>query len=109
MGHGHITDLQPTEIIIGEDGTLTGTVDETLTDGSFTIEVTASLGIKETYTGKACEAKTFNLPLNLGTVTWGGLDCPVSPGMIVQKVGFTTAAVVPAALAKADVTATALD
>ena len=83
----------------------TGTIDETLTDGTFTIQVTASLGIKETYTGKACEAKTFNLPFNLGTVTWDGLDCPVSPGAIVQKVGFTTAAVVPAALAKADMKA----
>merc|ERR1711877_42116 len=90
--HGKITDLQPTEITIGEDGTLTGTgtIDEELTDGSFTIELTASLGIKETYTGKACEAKTFNLPLNLGTVSWGGLDCPVSPGKLTQTVAFTT-------------------
>merc|ERR1719213_1089314 len=82
--HGHITDLQPTEITIGQDGTLTGTgtIDEKLTDGSFTIKVTADLGIKETYTGKACEAKTFNLPLNLGTVSWGGLACPVAPGKL---------------------------
>ena len=51
------------------------------------------------------------MPFNLGTVTWGGLDCPFSPGTIVQKVGFTTATVVPAALsfAKIDVSATALD
>merc|ERR1712072_517354 len=109
--HGHITDLQPTQITIGQDGTLTGTgtIDEELTDGTFTIQVTADLGIKETYTGKACEAKTFSLPLGLGTVSWGGLDCPVAAGSITQKVGFTTSSVVPAALAKADVSATALD
>merc|ERR1712224_695871 len=91
--HGRITDLQPTQITIGQDGTLTGTgtIDEKLTDGSFTMKVTAGLGIKETYTGKACEAKTFNLPLNIGTVSWGGLDCPVSPGTLTQKVGFSTA------------------
>merc|ERR1719213_621965 len=109
--HGKITDLQPSEITIGEDGTLTGTgtIDEELTDGSFTIKMTASLGISETYTGKACEAKTFKLPLNIGTVTWGGLDCPVAAGTLTQKVGFTTASVVPATLVKADIVATAVD
>merc|ERR1711862_176667 len=109
--HGRITDLQPTEITIGEDGTLTGTgtIDEELTDGSFTIKMTASLGIKETYTGNACEAKTFNLPLGIGTVSWGGLDCPVAAGTLTQKVGYTTASVVPAKLATADIEATAID
>merc|ERR1712232_1545730 len=99
------------EIVIGQDGTLTGTgtIDEELTDGSFTIQLTASLGIKETYTGKACEAKTFNLPLGIGSVSWGGLDCPVAAGTITQKVGFTTAAAVPASLAKVDVAASAVD
>merc|ERR1712039_25203 len=79
------------------------------TDGTFTIKVTADLGIKETYTGKACEAKTFNLPLGLGTVSWGGLDCPVSPGTLTQKVGYTTKSIIPAALAKADISASAVD
>merc|ERR1712029_1078416 len=65
--------------------------------------------IKETYTGKACEAKTFNLPLNIGTVSWGGLDCPVSPGTLTQKVSFTTKSVIPASLAKADISVSAVD
>merc|ERR1712032_1673638 len=84
----------------------TGTIDEALTDGSFTIQM---IGIQETFTGKACEAKTFNLPLNLGTVSWGGLDCPVAAGSITQSIGFTTSSAVPAALAQADISATALD
>merc|ERR1712166_248406 len=109
--HGHITDLQPSEIEIGTTGTMTGTgtIDEALTDGTFTIQMTASLGIKETYTGKACEAKTFKLPLNLGTVSWGGLDCPVAAGAVTNKIGFTQSSLVPTSLATADVTASALD
>merc|ERR1712166_327573 len=109
--HGHITDLQPSEIEIGTTGTMTGTgtIDEALTDGTFTIQMTASLGIKETFTGKACEAKTFKLPLGLGTVSWGGLDCPVAAGAITQSIGFTTSSIVPAALAKADISASAMD
>merc|ERR1712029_483882 len=65
--------------------------------------------VLRTFTGKACEAKTFNLPLNIGTVSWGGLDCPVSPGTLTQKVGFTTSAVIPASLAKADISVSAVD
>jgi len=109
--HGHITDVQPTEIEIGGDGTLTstGTIDEEITDGSFEIQVTASLGIKETYTGSACEPKTFTLPLNLGSVSWGGLSCPVAAGPITVPAAFTISAVVPATLAKADVSASAVD
>merc|ERR1712232_1123567 len=109
--HGKITDVQPTEITIGEAGTITGTgtLDEQLTDGAFTIQMTASLGIKETYTGKACEAKEFSLPLNLGTVSWAGLDCPVAAGTLSAGVGFTMASSVPAALAKADVSVSATD
>ena len=109
--HGRITDLQPTQITIGQDGTLigTGTLDEELTGGTFTMKLSASLGIKETYTGKACEAKTFKLPLNLGTVSWGGLDCPVAAGPVTNKISFTLSSLVPPSLATADIQASALD
>merc|ERR1711879_860464 len=73
------------------------------------IQMTASLGIKETYTGEVCEAKEFKLPLNLGTVSWAGMDCPVAAGTLSAGVGFTMAASVPAALAKADVSVSAID
>merc|ERR1711862_801315 len=109
--HGHITDLQPTEITIGEDGTLTGTgtIDEELTDGAFTIKLTASLGISETYTGKACEAKTFDLPLGIGSVSWLGLACPVAAGSITHNIGFETKSIIPSSLAKVDIAASATD
>merc|ERR1712160_121379 len=45
----------------------------------------------------------------LGTVSWGGLDCPVAAGAITQSIGFATSSIVPAALAKADISTTALD
>lgn len=106
---GHITDLQPTEITIGEDGTMTGTgtIDETLTSGSFSIEVRDSF-IHKTFTGDACKAKNFTMPLDLGEVFWGGLDCPVH-GTMTQKIGFTMASEIPSAFVHASVKATAVD
>ena len=48
----------------------TGTIDEQVTGGSFTIKMAVSLGIKVIFTGNVYEAKTFNLPLTLGSVSW---------------------------------------
>jgi len=109
--HAKITDVEPTEITIGSTGDLTGTgtIDEEVTDGSFTIKMTASLGIKVTFTGNICEAKTFNLPLNLGSVSWAGMDCPVAAGPVTAGVAFTTASVIPAGLATADIAVSGLD
>merc|ERR1712151_1416489 len=73
--HGKVTDLQPLSFNIGEAVTLTGTgsLDENVNGGSFKIHMEAAGLIKEDWTGDICEAKTFNLPLALGTVTWGGM------------------------------------
>ena len=50
--HGTIADVEPTEITIGITATKigTGAIDEQVTDGSVTIEMTASLGIRVTFT-----------------------------------------------------------
>ncbi len=37
--------------------------------------LTTSMGIKETHTGLICRAETVNMPFNLGTVFWDGMDC----------------------------------
>merc|ERR1712019_151958 len=109
--HGHITDLQPTTLQVGSAGTLTGTgtLDEELTGGDFTIKFTALLGITETYTGKVCEAKTFQLPLGVGSVSWLGLGCPLAPGTVTAKIGFETKSTIPAALAKVEFDVSATD
>merc|ERR1712085_6923 len=81
--HGTVTDVEPKEIAIGSTGTMTGTgtFDEQLTSGGFTIKLNAPLGISETYTGDVCVAKTFKLPLGLGSVSWAA-------GAITASFGF---------------------
>jgi hypothetical protein len=104
--HGKITDLEPTSIEIGSSSTMTGTgtLDEDVSGGTFEIDMTASI-ISQTWTGDICEAKTFTLPLNMGTVTWQGLDCPVSTGTVTVPIGFQMSSAIPASLASADVSA----
>lgn len=86
----------------------TGTIDETLTAGTFTV-VATYMGLDVTFKGDACAAKKFTLPLGLGSVTWAGMDCPVAAGTVTQTIDFKTASVVPAVLAKIDVKSTAYD
>jgi len=102
--HGKVTGLDTTSITLGEDTTVTGsgTVDEAITGGDFTI--TAKAGpITQKYAGKVCEAKEFDLPLGLGKVTWKGLSCPAAAGDLSVAVGVKLASVIPASLATADI------
>merc|ERR1712048_1044065 len=107
--HGKVTDLQPLSFNIGDAVTLTGTgsLDENVNGGSFKIHMEAVGLIKEDWTGDICKAKTFKLPLALGTVTWGGMTCPVAAGTMSVPIGLKMASVVPASLANGDVSASA--
>merc|ERR1712047_201937 len=109
--HGHTDDVQPTEIVIGQDNAITGTgsTDKAISSGSFTLKATASLGIKETYTGKICEAAEFQLPLGIGSLSWAGMACPVAVGPNTVGTGVKLASALPATLAQADVSMTAVD
>lgn len=109
--HGKTDDLQPSEIVIGQDTQIvgTGSTDKAISSGSFTMQLSASMGIKETYEGNICEAKEFKMPLGIGTVSWAGMDCPVAVGPSTVKVGVHMASILPARLAKADLALTALD
>merc|ERR1712232_530533 len=102
---------EPSEIVIGDDTTIigTGSTDKEVASGTFKMELSASMGIKETYTGEICEAKQFKMPLGIGTVSWGGMSCPVAVGPSTVGVGVHMASILPAALAKADLSLTALD
>jgi len=106
--HGKISGLDKSSITLGEDTTVTGsgTVDEAVEGGDF--KITAKAGpITQNYEGKVCEAKEFDLPLGLGKVNWKGLSCPAAKGDLLVGVGLKLAAVIPAKLAKADVSVTA--
>merc|ERR1712151_565021 len=109
--HGKTETLEPSEIVIGQDTQIvgTGTTDKAISSGSFSMKLTASMGIKETYTGEICEAKEFKMPLGIGTVSWAGMSCPVAVGPSTVKVGVHMASILPAALAKADLSLTAQD
>merc|ERR1711964_744144 len=82
--HGKVTDLQPTTFSPGDDVSIkgTGTLDTTITGGSFEIKMDAAGLIHEDWKGDVCEAKQFSLPLGLGTVSWGGMSCPVPAGTL---------------------------
>jgi hypothetical protein len=102
--HGKIKGLDKSSITLGEDTTVTGTgtTDEAVAGGDFTISAKAG-PITQKYAGQVCEAKTFNLPLGLGKITWKGLSCPAAAGDMSVAVGVKLAAVIPASLAKADI------
>jgi hypothetical protein len=106
--HGKITGIDKSSITLGEQTTVTGsgTTDEAITDGDFTITAKASI-ITQTYQGKVCEAKEFDLPLGLGKINWNGLSCPAPAGDLSVAVGVKLAAIIPSQYATADVTATA--
>lgn len=78
----------------------TGNIDEAVTGGSFEIDLQASI-IKKTYTGDICQAKTFDMPMGLGSVTWNGMKCPLAAG--AQNVGTSImiSGSLPASMAKA--------
>jgi len=110
--HGKTLDVQPTAITLGEDTAMTGsgTVDKDVSGGTYTIEAKAGGGlIHQTYSGNNCEAKTFNLPLGVGSVSWDGLDCPTPAGD--QTIGFHVklAAALPASMATATIAMKAVD
>merc|ERR1712137_1500276 len=61
------------------------------------------------YTGKICEAAEFQLPLGIGSLSWAGMACPVAVGPATVGLGVKMASALPATLAKADVSLTAVD
>jgi len=106
--HGKISDLEPAEISIGGVQTITGTgvTDEDITGGSFAIEAKAGL-IKLHFAGDICQPKTFNLPLNVGSISWQGMSCPVKKGTVTVPLSAKLSSSIPTSLTVADVDATA--
>ena len=109
--HAKCTTLGPDSVSLGSDTNIVGSgaTDKTITGGTFDLHMTAGGGIvNKHFTGNNCEAKTFSLPLGLGKLAWGGLDCPVS-GTANIKVTTSLSGSLPASLATSKVALTAVD
>jgi len=106
--HSKVTDLEPKSLPLGGSTTVTGTgaLDEAISGGTFEIDMKTSI-ISPKWTGDICQAKTFDLPLGLGSVTWSGLTCPLAAGTIKVPLVVKLSSAIPASMATADISTTA--
>lgn len=88
----HIKDIKyafdPPAPVKGQSVTVTGsgTLDKTVTAGTYTLDVYA-LGIHVlNHNHSVCGQDTINLPLGMGTITLQGLDCPASGPITIKEV-----------------------
>merc|ERR1712151_996760 len=102
---GHVTGLTPSSLTLGTSTHTvgTGSVDEAVTGGTFTIDMKAGI-IKEHWTGDLCAAKTFNLPLSTGSIKWDGMACPLAAGATNVPLEILLSSAIPPTLAKANIT-----
>jgi len=110
--HAKTTDVQPASIALGAETEITGkgAVDEDVSAGSFDAEVKAGGGlIDQHFTGDICTAKTFDLPLGIGKLSWEGVSCPLKKGDASIKMKVKLASALPAAAAKSDIKLTSKD
>jgi len=104
--HAKVTSLTPKTLTLGEETKIlgTGALDEDVADGTYTIDVKASI-ITKHFNGKIGEKATFDLPAGLGSLTWDGLSLPLAKGPSVQvPVDVKLSGSIPTSLAKATIT-----
>lgn len=111
--HGKTTSLTPGTMTLGQKTEMIGkgTVDETVTGGSFTMKIKAGI-LNKTFQGEICSPKTFRiseLGIHVGTMTWEGMDCPVKPGPNTVKMSTTLSGSLPRSLARSTIHVTAKD
>merc|ERR1711937_393368 len=102
--HGKVTGLLPTTLALGQETAVTGSgsVDEAVSGGEFSLEVKAGGGIvHKTFNGDICKASTFDLPVGAGSITWDGLNCPVAAGKVSVGTKIKMTGALPASLARA--------
>jgi len=106
--HGKVSGLSPDTLTLGTQTSVTGTgsLDEDVTGGSFTIDVKASV-ISKHFTGDLCQPKTFDITApfigTIGTLTWDGLKCPVKAGDVSVPTELKLSGSLPASMAKATI------
>merc|ERR1712147_465287 len=79
--HGKVTGLSPSTLTLGQKTTVTGSgsVDDAVTDGTFEMNIKASI-LSKTCTGNICQPSTCPLPAGVGSITWKGMKCPLAKG-----------------------------
>jgi hypothetical protein len=109
--HTKITDFTPSTLSLGMKTTMAGTgdIDRDISDGAtFDLEMTGMLGKLLSCRGDASVTKTCNLPLNIGSLTYGAIPFPIKEGPTTVKVDIQLSAALPAALASTTTIATAV-
>merc|ERR1712185_532819 len=105
--HAVTKDVQPTALALGQDTAITGTgsLDKAVSGGTYDMELKAGGGLIDShFTGNNCEAKSFDLPLGLGKLSWDGISCPLAAADSVS-IGFHTqlSSSLPPAVATSDI------
>lgn len=102
--HGKATSLTPESLTLGQKTTVTGqgSLDEAVTGGTFELDMHASI-ISKKFTGDICTAKTFTLPLGLGTLSWDGMKCPLAAGTLSVSTDIMLSSAIPSQYAKATI------
>jgi hypothetical protein len=102
--HGKVSSLTPDTLPLGETTQITGsgTVDEDITGGSLVADVMFG-PVKKQYTGDLCSKTIFPFPLGIGSLTFGGLNCPVSKGNLTVPTSALLSAKVPVQFARAQI------
>jgi len=88
--HGKVSGLDPSSsLAVGQKTKITGSVilDEALTAGTFKVHITVGTSVWGIVAGgDICAAKTWDLVLGFGKITWDGLNCPLKAG--AQQIPF---------------------
>merc|ERR1719453_1414883 len=91
--------------VVGCTSLVTGSLDKEVTGGTYDMELKAGGGLIDShFTGNNCEAKSFDLPLGIGTLSWDGISCPLAAADSVS-IGFHAklSASLPPAVATSDI------
>jgi len=111
--HGKTTSLTPAYMTLGQTTEMVGvgSVDETVTGGTFEMTISSGL-LNKRFSGNICDPKTFKiteLGINVGTLSWEGMACPVSAGPATVKMSSELSSSIPASMAAATIRVTSKD
>jgi len=80
--HGKVTSLTPDTLVFGQKTTITGSgsLDEKVTSGSYTVAASVEGKQVFTHTSDLCKPDTIRLPFGIGSIVWNGVSCPHAAG-----------------------------
>merc|ERR1711964_885246 len=84
-----------------------GSVDETVSGGSYNVKVSAGSWNLLNHSGDVCKPDTIKLPLGTGELEWKGVECPVSVGDLAIAMDVTLSSYIPSSMAKTTIELTA--